>query len=62
MGIRVLVIEDEAEIADFIVRGLREEGYTVELATDGDRRLATRFTTAPGTWCCSTGGCPVPTA
>ncbi len=35
MGIRVLVIEDEAEIADFIVRGLREEGYTVELATNG---------------------------
>ncbi len=35
MGIRVLVIEDDAEIADFIVRGLREEGYTVELAADG---------------------------
>lgn len=35
MGIRVLVIEDDAEIADFVVRGLREEGYTVELATDG---------------------------
>ena len=36
MGIRVLVIEDDAEIADFIVRGLREEGYTVELAANGD--------------------------
>jgi two-component system, OmpR family, copper resistance phosphate regulon response regulator CusR len=35
MGIRVLVIEDDAEIADFIVRGLREEGYTVELAANG---------------------------
>lgn len=35
MGIRVLVIEDEDEIADFIVRGLREEGFTVERATDG---------------------------
>jgi two-component system copper resistance phosphate regulon response regulator CusR len=35
MGIRILVIEDEAEIADFLVRGLREEGYTVELAADG---------------------------
>src|SRR4051794_31099497 len=35
MGIRVLVIEDDAEIADFVVRGLREEGYTVELAADG---------------------------
>ena len=36
MGFRILVIEDEAEIADFLVRGLREEGFTVELATDGE--------------------------
>jgi two-component system copper resistance phosphate regulon response regulator CusR len=36
MGIRVLVIEDEAAIADFLVRGLREEGFTVEHAADGD--------------------------
>jgi two-component system copper resistance phosphate regulon response regulator CusR len=35
MGIRILLIEDEAEIADFVVRGLREEGFTVELASDG---------------------------
>ncbi len=36
MGVRILVIEDEAEISDFVVRGLREEGYTVELAADGE--------------------------
>lgn len=36
MGVRVLVVEDEAEIADFLVRGLREEGFTVEHAADGD--------------------------
>ena len=36
MGIRVLVIEDDEEIADFLVRGLREEGFTVESAADGD--------------------------
>jgi two-component system copper resistance phosphate regulon response regulator CusR len=36
MGIRILVIEDEAAIADFLVRGLREEGFTVEHAADGD--------------------------
>jgi two-component system, OmpR family, copper resistance phosphate regulon response regulator CusR len=35
MGIRILVIEDEASIADFLVRGLREEGYTVEHASTG---------------------------
>jgi two-component system copper resistance phosphate regulon response regulator CusR len=33
---RILVIEDEHEIADFVVRGLREEGFTVEQASDGD--------------------------
>ena len=24
MGIRILIVEDEAELADFVVRGLRE--------------------------------------
>jgi two-component system copper resistance phosphate regulon response regulator CusR len=36
MGIRILVIEDEAGVADFLVRGLREEGFTVEHAADVD--------------------------
>jgi two-component system, OmpR family, copper resistance phosphate regulon response regulator CusR len=36
MGIRILVVEDEAPIADFVIRGLREEGFTVEHAADGD--------------------------
>ncbi len=36
MGIRVLVIEDDEEIANFLVRGLREEGFTVEHAATGD--------------------------
>jgi two-component system copper resistance phosphate regulon response regulator CusR len=35
MGIRILVVEDEEKIARFLVRGLREEGYTVEHAADG---------------------------
>ena len=35
MGFRILVIEDEDEIADFLLRGLREEGFTVERAADG---------------------------
>ena len=35
MGIRVLVVEDDPAIADFLVRALREEGYTVERAADG---------------------------
>jgi two-component system copper resistance phosphate regulon response regulator CusR len=36
MGIRVLVIEDEAGIADFVTRGLREEGFVVTRAADGE--------------------------
>src|SRR3954451_11728460 len=36
MGIRILVVEDEPDVADFVVRGLREEGFTVEHAADGD--------------------------
>ncbi len=35
MGVRILVIEDEEVIADFLVRGLREEGFIVERAADG---------------------------
>jgi two-component system copper resistance phosphate regulon response regulator CusR len=36
VGIRILLVEDEASIADFLVRGLREEGFTVEHAADGE--------------------------
>ncbi len=36
MGIRILVVEDEMELADFVVRGLREEGFGVEHSPDGD--------------------------
>jgi two-component system copper resistance phosphate regulon response regulator CusR len=36
MSIRVLLIEDEPPMADFLLRGLREEGFTVEHAADGE--------------------------
>lgn len=36
MGIRILVVEDDAAIADFLVRGLREEGFSVIRAADGE--------------------------
>lgn len=35
MSGRILVIEDEPRIADFLLRGLKEEGYAVEHAADG---------------------------
>lgn len=33
---RILVIEDEKKVADFIKRGLKEEGYAVDVAFDGE--------------------------
>jgi DNA-binding response OmpR family regulator len=38
----ILVVEDEAGIADFLERGLRAEGYAVKVAADGEEgaRLA----------------------
>ncbi len=47
MGSRILLVEDEANIADYLVTGLREEGYTVEHAADGD---AGRRGLASGRW------------
>ncbi len=35
MSSRILVVEDEPRISDFLVRGLAEEGYRVEHAADG---------------------------
>lgn len=40
MSIRILVVEDDPTIADFLLRGLREEGFTVVHAADaGQGRL-----------------------
>ncbi len=36
MPAKILLVEDDSEIADFVVGGLREEGFTVECAADGD--------------------------
>jgi len=36
---RILVVEDEEKIANFIKRGLKEEGYVVDIAGDGEEGL-----------------------
>src|SRR3984957_2093491 len=36
---RVLLVEDDARIARFVGKGLREESYAVDLATNGDDAL-----------------------
>ncbi|MCB1128153.1 MAG: response regulator transcription factor [Verrucomicrobiae bacterium] len=41
---RVLVVEDDPKIASFVVNGLRQSGYAVDHATDGDRGLALALT------------------
>jgi two-component system copper resistance phosphate regulon response regulator CusR len=45
--VRILVIEDEKKTAAFLAKGLREAGFTVDLAPDGEKGLefarATKF-------------------
>ena len=36
---RILIVEDEKKISDFIRRGLKEEGYAVDTACDGEEGL-----------------------
>jgi two-component system copper resistance phosphate regulon response regulator CusR len=36
-GLRILVIEDDRKIASFLERGLREDGYAVDVAHDGNQ-------------------------
>jgi two-component system, OmpR family, response regulator len=36
---RALIVEDDATIADFVARGLREAGFAVDVAPDGEEAL-----------------------
>lgn len=36
MSMKILVVEDDRKVAGFIEQGLREEGYAVDVAKDGD--------------------------
>jgi two-component system copper resistance phosphate regulon response regulator CusR len=38
-NVRVLLVEDEPEMAGFIARGLRAESYAVDIASDGSEAL-----------------------
>jgi DNA-binding response OmpR family regulator len=37
--VRVLVVEDEKDLADAVATGLRREGYAVDIANDGEEAL-----------------------
>jgi heavy metal response regulator len=41
---RILVVEDEKKVASFVQRGLEAEGYTVDVAHDGDTGLTSALT------------------
>jgi two-component system OmpR family response regulator len=38
-GMRILVVEDDAKIASFVVNGLKQSGYAVDHSTDGQEGL-----------------------
>jgi DNA-binding response OmpR family regulator len=37
--VRALIVEDDRTIADFVARGLREQGFAVDVAPDGEEGL-----------------------
>jgi len=39
ISMKVLLVEDEAKVANFISKGLQEEGYNVDVAYDGKKGL-----------------------
>lgn len=47
MNNKILVVEDEPQIANFIKRGLRHEGYNVIVAPDGETGLDMAFGELP---------------
>ncbi len=47
MDVRILVVEDERKVANFIRQGLQEEGHTVEVAGNGAAALDVILGTPP---------------
>jgi len=37
--VRILLVEDESRVAGFVAKGLRENAYAVDIATDGEQGL-----------------------
>ena len=46
MEVRILVVEDDSKIASFVAGGLRQHGFAVDSAGDGDEALALVASTA----------------
>lgn len=41
---RILLVEDDANLAQFVRKGLKEENYAVDVASDGEEGLALALT------------------
>jgi DNA-binding response OmpR family regulator len=39
LSVRILLVEDEPRVAGFIAKGLREQAYAIDVATDGEEAL-----------------------
>src|SRR5690606_25702984 len=50
-GVRVLVVEDEVDMADAVARGLRRAGYAVDVAKDGRTAIDKLAVTSYGVVC-----------
>ena len=44
---KILIVEDERKIADFLKKGLSEKGYSVDVAGDSDRALESALAEPP---------------
>ncbi len=47
MNVKLLIIEDEPQFADYLVRGLTYEGYHVQLVVSAERGLDVMKSTQP---------------
>ena len=54
MSARILLVEDEAEIRDAVAYALRQDGFEVETAGDGERGARDGALASASTSCCST--------
>ncbi len=59
---KILVVDDEADIRGLLKEILSDEGYDVDVAANAGQARASRARRPRPTWCCSTSGCPTPTA
>ena len=51
MARKVLIVEDESNIAELINLYLKKEGYETMIAEDGGKAWSSTASSAP-TWCC----------